>query len=140
MQPRISMITLGVKNLEKSVAFYQQGLGLPLYEPQSDGIAFFNLNGTWLGLYPWDKLAEDVTVSPQGTGFRGVTLAHNVKSKKEVERVMSQAMHAGAKIIKPAQDVFWGGYSGYFADLDGHLWEVAWNPFTWIGPADTGGG
>ena len=82
--------------------------------------------------------AEDATVSPQGSGFRGVTLAHNVSSKEEVDRVMTQAKQAGATIVKPAQDVFWGGYSGYFADPDGHLWEVAWNPFTWIGPPDTG--
>lgn len=136
MQPRISMITLGVKDLKKSIAFYQKGLMLPLHEPQSDGIAFFNLNGTWLSLYPWDKLAEDATVPPQGAGFRGVTLAHNVKSKEEVDRVMSQAVQAGATLVKQAQDVFWGGYSGYFSDLDGHLWEVAWNPFTWIGPED----
>ena len=136
MQPRISMITLGVNDLKKSVEFYQQGLGLPRYEPQ-EGIAFFNLNGSWLSLYPWDKLAEDATVPLQGTGFRGVTLAHNVKSKGEVDQVMAQAKQAGAKIVKQAQDVFWGGYSGYFADPDGHLWEVAWNPFTWIGPEET---
>ena len=136
MQQRISMITLGVKDLKKSVEFYQQGLGLPLREPQSDDVAFFNLKGTWLGLYPWDKLAEDMTVSPQGTGFRGVTLAHNVKSKEEVDSVMSQATQAGATLVKAAQDVFWGGYSGYFSDVDGHLWEIAWNPYTWIGPED----
>ena len=139
MQPRISMVTLGVKDLEKSIEFYQQGLGLPLREPQSDDVAFFNLNGTWLGLYPWDKLAEDVTVSPQGTGFRGVALAHNVKSKEEVDSVMSQAIKAGAKLVKGAQDVFWGGYSGYFSDIDGHLWEIAWNPYSWIGPEDPTG-
>lgn len=136
MQPRISMITLGVKDLKKSIAFYQKGLMLPLREPQSDGNAFFNLNGTWLSLYPWDKLAEDATIPPQGAGFRGVTLAHNVKSKEEVDRVMSQAVQTGATLVKQAQDVFWGGYSGYFSDIDGHLWEIAWNPYTWIGPED----
>jgi len=133
------MITLGVKDLEKSVEFYHQGLALPLREPQSDDIAFFNLNGTWLGLYPWDKLAEDVTVPPQGTGFRGVALAHNVKSKEEVDSVMAQAIQAGATLVKAAQDVFWGGYSGYFSDIDGHLWEIAWNPYSWIGFEDTTG-
>ena len=138
MQPRISMVTLGVKNLNTAVEFYQQGLGLPRREPYSDDIAFFDLNGTWLGLYPWDKLAEDVTVSPEGSGFRGVTLAHNVKSKEEVNKVMSQAIKAGATLVKEAQDVFWGGYSGYFADMDGHLWEIAWNPYGWIGPEDRG--
>ena len=140
MQPRISMITLGVADLERSIKFYRDGLGLPLREPQSGDVAFFNLRGTWLGLYPWDKLAEDVTVSQDGTGFRGVTLAHNVASKDEVNAVVSEAVEAGARLVKEPQDVFWGGYSGYFADLDGHLWEVAWNPFSWIGPEDTEGG
>ncbi len=139
MQARISMISLGVKDLQAAIKFYQQGLGLPRKEPYSDEIAFFDLNGTWLGLYPWDKLAEDVTVSQEGSGFRGVTLAHNVKSKEEVNAVISQAIGAGATLVKEAQDVFWGGYSGYFSDLDGHLWEIAWNPHFWIGPEDTNG-
>ncbi len=137
MQARISMISLGVKDLQTAIKFYQQGLGLPRKEPYSDDIAFFDLNGTWLGLYPWDKLAEDVTVAQEGSGFRGVTLAHNVKSKEEVNSIISQAIGAGATLVKEAQDVFWGGYSGYFSDLDGHLWEIAWNPHLWIGPKDT---
>ena len=139
MQARISMISLGVKDLQAAIKFYQQGLGLPRKEPYSDEIAFFDLNGTWLGLYPWDKLAEDVTVSQEGSGFRGVTLAHNVKSKEEVNAVISQAIGAGATLVKEVQDVFWGGYSSYFSDLDGHLWEIAWNPHFWIGPEDTNG-
>ena len=139
MQARISMISLGVKDLQTAIKFYQQGLGLPRKEPYSDKIAFFDLNGTWLGLYPWDKLAEDVTVSQEGSGFRGVTLAHNVTSKEEVNSIISQAIGAGATLVKEAQDVFWGGYSGYFSDLDGHLWEIAWNPHFWIGPKDTNG-
>ena len=110
---------------------------MPRKKPYSDEIAFFDLDGTWLGLYPWDKLAEDATVSLEGSGFRGVTLAHNVKSKEEVNSVISQAIGAGATLVKEAQDVFWGGYSGYFSDLDGHLWEIAWNPHLWIGPEDT---
>jgi predicted lactoylglutathione lyase len=137
MHARISMISLGVKDLQTAIEFYQHGLGLPRKEPYSDEIAFFDLNGTWLGLYPWDKLAEDATVSQKGSGFRGVTLAHNVKSKEEVNSIISQAIGAGATLIKEAQDVFWGGYSGYFSDLDGHLWEIAWNPHLWIGPKDT---
>jgi len=137
MQARISMISLGVKDLQTAIKFYQQGLGLPRKEPYSDDIAFFDLNGTWLALYPWDKLAEDVTISQVGSGFRGVTLAHNVKSKEEVNSIISQAIGAGATLVKEAQDVFWGGYSGYFSDLDGHLWEIAWNPHLWIGPEDT---
>lgn len=139
MQPRISMITLGVKNLKSAINFYQQGLGLPRKKPYSDEIAFFELHGTWLGLYPWDKLAEDVTIPGEGSGFRGVTLAHNWTSKDAVDDLMAQAAKAGAKIVKEAQDVFWAGYSGYFSDLDGHLWEVAWNPHSWIGPDDKNG-
>ncbi len=139
MQARISMISLGVKDLKAAIVFYQYGLGLPRKEPYSDEIAFFDLNGTWLGLYPWDKLAEDATASQEGSGFRGVTLAHNVKSKEEVNSIISQAIGAGATLVKEAQDVFWGGYSGYFSDLDGHLWEIAWNPHFWIGPKDTNG-
>jgi predicted lactoylglutathione lyase len=139
MQARISMISLGVNDLQAAIEFYQHGLGLPRKEPYSDEIAFFDLNGTWLGLYPWDKLAEDVTVSQEGSGFRGVTLAHNVKSKEEANSIISKAIGAGATLVKEAQDVFWGGYSGYFSDLDGHLWEIAWNPHFWIGPEDTNG-
>lgn len=139
MQPRISMVTLGVNDLQAAIQFYQQGLGLPRREPYSDEVAFFDLNGTWLGLYPLDKLAEDAMVPSEGSGFRGVALAHNVKSKEAVKAVIAQAVEAGATLIKEPQDVFWGGFSGYFADLDGHLWEVAWNPHGWIGPEDTEG-
>ncbi len=134
MKPRISMITLGVMNLQASIAFYEK-LGLTRKEPLSDEIAFFDLNGSWLGLYPWEKLAEDAVVPAEGCGFRGVTLAHNLASKEEVDALMDEALAAGATQIKKPQDVFWGGYSGYFADPDGHLWELAFNPFGWIGPA-----
>ncbi|WFB36923.1 VOC family protein [Kiritimatiellota bacterium B12222] len=135
MKPRISMITLGVQNLERSVKFYQEGLGFPLHE-ETPAVAFFNLNGSWLGLYGWDALAEDAQVSCEGSGFRGVALAHNVETDAEVDVVLAQAVEAGATLVKPGQKVFWGGYSGYFKDPDGHLWEVACNPFTWIGPID----
>ncbi|MDZ4701125.1 MAG: VOC family protein [Rhodothermales bacterium] len=135
MKPRISMITIGVRDLAASIRFYEQGLELPRIE-SSPGVAFFNLNGTWLSLYGWDSLAEDAMVPAAGSGFRGVTLAHNLASEEEVDRQMAQAVAAGATLVKPAQKVFWGGYSGYFADPDGHLWEIAYNPFTWIGPAD----
>lgn len=134
MQPRISMISLGVLNVEASVKFYAEGLELPRMEPFNEEIAFFNLNGTWLSIYPRDKLAEDAQVPPQGSGFRGIALAHNVSSKAQVDALIAQAINAGAKLIKQPEMVFWGGYSGYFADLDGHLWEVAWNPHMWIGP------
>jgi len=133
MKPRISIITLGVKDLEESTQFYEHGLGLPRMPFEGDAV-FFELNGTWLALYPWSALAEDATVSDIGEGFRGITLAHNVESKPEVDEVIEQANKAGATILKPAQDVFWGGYSGYFSDPNGHLWEVAWNPHFWPGP------
>lgn len=135
MKPRISMITLGVDDLEKSVEFYKEGLKLPQMDCEP-GIAFFNLNGTWLTLYSRESLAEDATVSSQGTGFNGFTLSHNVASESEVDQVFNEALAAGAKSIKTPQKVDWGGYSGYFADPDGYLWEVAHNPFFWIGPED----
>lgn len=135
MKPRMSMITLGVSNLQRSVEFYQQGLGFPRYGDQQD-VAFFNLNGTWLGLYGSEALAEDAKVSASGSGFNNFAIAHNVNSPEEVDAVLNEAVAAGATLIKPGQKVFWGGYSGYFADPDGHLWEVAHNPFTWIGPED----
>lgn len=135
MRPRISMITLGVANMERAIRFYEKGLGLPRM-PFEGGAAFFTLNGTWLSLYPWDALAEDAAVLENGTGFRGITLAHVVSSKEEVAEVLNQAVRSGGTMVKQAQDVFWGGYSGYFADPDGHLWEVAWNPHFWPGPKD----
>jgi len=129
------MITLGVADLPRAIRFYEEGLGFPrMASPPT--VAFFTLNGTWLGLYGWDSLAEDATVAADGSGFRGVTLAHNVRTEAEVEAVLAQAVAAGATLVKPAQKVFWGGYSGYFRDLDGHLWEVAHNPFAWVGPED----
>ena len=135
MNPRISMITLGVRNLAAAVRFYQQGLGFPRMESPPE-VAFFSLNGTWLGLYGRDALAEDATVPAEGEGFEGFALAHNVHSEKEVDAVMAQALQAGATLAKKPQKVFWGGYSGYFRDLDGHLWEVAHNPLFWVGPKD----
>jgi catechol 2,3-dioxygenase-like lactoylglutathione lyase family enzyme len=137
MKPRINMITLGVTDMEKAIQFYENGLKLPRM-PFEGGAAFFTLNGSWLSLYPRDALAEDATVAANGSGFRGITLAHVVSSKQEVRDVLSQAVKSGGRLIKPAQDVFWGGYSGYFADPDGHLWEVAWNPHFWPGPTDDG--
>lgn len=131
MKPKIGIITLGVGDFQKSLRFYRDGLGFPTHNYQDgEDIVFFKLEGTWLALYPWEKLADDAAVAPAGSGFRGVTLAHNVKSKAEVDQVVTQAVAAGARLVKKPQNVFWGGYSGYFADLDGHLWEVAYNPFT----------
>lgn len=135
MKPRISMITLGVRNLKISIDFYEKGLGFPR-EGDEDNVAFFSLNGTWLGLYGREALAEDAQVESEGSGFSGFSLSHNVDSENDVDRVMSQALDAGAELVKTPQKVFWGGYSGYFKDPDGHLWEVAHNPFAWIGPKD----
>jgi len=135
MKPRISMVALAVSDLTKSVEFYQHGLGLPKLDGPP-GVAFFNLNGTWLGLSEREALARDATVSPEGSGYSGINLAHNVASEAEVDQTIDQALAAGATLIKPAQKSDWGGYHGYFADPDGHLWEVAHNPFTWVGPPD----
>lgn len=135
MKPRISMITLGVRDLAASVKFYEEGLGFPRLESAPE-VAFFTLNGTWLGLYGREALAEDAMVSPEGSGFESFALAHNVHSEAEVDEVMSQALEAGATLVKKPQKVFWGGYSGYFKDPDGHLWEIAHNPHVWIGPSD----
>lgn len=135
MKPRMSMITLGVEDLARSIEFYGNGLGFPRHGEGED-VAFFRLNGTWLGLYGRVALAEDAGVSAEGTGFNSFAIAHNVASEQEVELVMGQALDAGATLVKKPQKVFWGGYSGYFQDPDGHLWEIAHNPFTWIGPED----
>jgi len=136
MQPRISMITLGVRDLAKSVEFYEKGLGFPRMESPPE-VAFFTLNGTWLGLFGREALAEDAKISAQGTGFNSFALAHNVESEAEVDAVVNQAVEAGGTLIKEPQKVFWGGYSGYFSDPDGHLWEVAYNPHFWVGPRDS---
>jgi catechol 2,3-dioxygenase-like lactoylglutathione lyase family enzyme len=136
MQSRINMITLGTRNLELATRFYEHGLRFPKMTFEGD-ISFFKTSGSWIALYPWDLLAEDATVSHVGSGFRGVTLAHTVTSENEVIAVLSEAKNAGASIVKVAQKTTWGGFSGYFADLDDHLWEVAFNPFFWPGPAIT---
>jgi len=129
------MIILGVRDLAASVKFYEQGLDFPRMESPPE-VAFFTLNGTWLGLYGREALAEDATVAPEGGGFESFALAHNVHSEVEVDEIMDQAVKAGATLVKKPQKVFWGGYSGYFKDPDGHLWEVAHNPHFWIGPRD----
>jgi catechol 2,3-dioxygenase-like lactoylglutathione lyase family enzyme len=135
ISPRISMITLAVHDLDVAIQFYEQGLGFPRMDSPPE-VAFFTLNGSWLGLYGREALAEDAMVSAEGSGFEGFTLAHNVHSEAEVDAVMRQAEAAGATVVKLPQKVFWGGYSGYFRDPDGHLWEVAHNPLFWVGPED----
>lgn len=128
MEPRVSLVTLGVKDLERSLRFYRDGLGFPVSKASNDDVVFFRTGGIVVTLFPRDKLAEDAHVSESGSGFRGIALAHNVRDKAAVATILAAAERAGATITKPAQDVFWGGHSGYFADPDGHLWEVAWNP------------
>lgn len=136
MKPRISMITLGVRDLQKSIEFYEKGLGLPRMDSPPE-VAFFTLNGTWLGLYGWDALAEDAQIpTSRENEFGGFALAHNLESEEQVDELFEEALAAGAVAVKKPQKVFWGGYSGYFKDPDGHLWEIAYNPFTWIGPKD----
>jgi catechol 2,3-dioxygenase-like lactoylglutathione lyase family enzyme len=127
MKPKISMITLGVSDLAAATVFYRDGLELPVYGDFS-GVTFFSLSGTWLALYPRKDLAQDARVHDSGRVFGGVTLAHNVGSREEVNDLLLVAEKAGALIMKPAEDTEWGGYSGYFADPDGYLWEIAWNP------------
>jgi catechol 2,3-dioxygenase-like lactoylglutathione lyase family enzyme len=132
MEPRISLITLGVDNLQRQIEFYRDGLGLPLRDGP-DGIAFFETGGAWFSLYDRKSLAADAKTDPESSGFRRFTLAHNVKTKEEVDAVLEQARAAGARIAKEAEMAEWGGYSGYFEDPEGFLWEVAWNPHFWIG-------
>ena len=134
MKPRITVITLAVDDLERALRFYRDGLGLATpgivgQEFEHGAVAFFNLqNGIQLAIWPRKSLAHDSGLplgSPNPTEF---SLGHNVSSRAEVDAVMEQARAAGAVVVKPASDTFWGGYAGYFQDLDGHLWEVAWNP------------
>lgn len=131
MEPRISIITLGVKDLERSLKFYRDGLGFPTTGKSDDGIIFFQTNGVCFAVYPYEELAKDVSEGFVGerSKFPGITVAYNTRTKEEVNKVLEIAQKAGAKIEKPAQDVFWGGYSGYFSDPDGYLWEVAYGAF-----------
>jgi catechol 2,3-dioxygenase-like lactoylglutathione lyase family enzyme len=135
IRPRMSMVTLGVPDLGRAIDFYQNGLGFPRHG-EGDEVAFFELDGTWLGLFPRDELAADAGVDPKGTGFNAFTISHNVHSETEVDEAIDQALDAGAELVKRPQKTSWGGYAGYFRDPAGHLWEVAHNPFTWIGPRD----
>lgn len=128
MQPRLTLVTLGVADLEKAKAFYE-AWGWTASSASQPGIAFFQANGLALALFGRAALAEDAHVKDEPTGFAAITLAYNAHSKQEADEVYARAIAAGARPVKPLQDVFWGGYSGYFADPDGHLWEVAWNPF-----------
>lgn len=129
MEPRLNIVTLGVMDFERAIRFYKEGLGWPLSSISGGDFAIFKLStGTALALYPRHLLAKDACVEDLG-GFGGVTLAQNVSSKEEVDRALSQAVLAGGVLLKAPHDTKWGGYSGYFADPDGHPWEVAWAPF-----------
>src|SRR5688572_2029393 len=128
VEPRISLITLGTRDLARAVRFYRDGLGWPTTHESGSDVAFFRTSGAILALYPRDLLAEDAQLDPAGSGFGGITLAHNVRSRDDVDAVLVEAVAAGATLLKAARTVEWGGYSGYFADPDGYPWEVAWNP------------
>lgn len=134
MQPRITVITLGVEDLEASLRFYREGLGFPSegiigQEFEHGAVAFIQLQpGLRLALWPRSSIAHDTGLALGPASSTEMTLGHNVSSKTEVDAVMAMAATAGAVIVKPAHDTFWGGYSGYFKDPDGHLWEVVWNP------------
>jgi catechol 2,3-dioxygenase-like lactoylglutathione lyase family enzyme len=134
MKPRITMITLGVDDLERAVRFYRDGLGLPTegiigQEFDHGAVAFFDLQpGVKLGLWPRESIAKETGLPQSNPSPTELMLAHNVASRDEVDAVMAQAESAGAVIVKPPHDTFWGGYAGYFQDPDHHLWEIAWNP------------
>jgi catechol 2,3-dioxygenase-like lactoylglutathione lyase family enzyme len=127
MEPRLSFVTLGVTDLERSRRFYRDLLGIEP-RPTPPEVAFFELGKTWLSLYSRESLAADTGISPEGSGFAGITLSHNVRSQEEVDDVLRQAVDAGATLLKAGHRAYWGGYIGYFSDPDGYVWEVAWNP------------
>lgn len=128
MEQRLSLVTLGVADLARARRFYEDGLGWERGNSEEE-VAFYQLGGMVLALYSREALAEDAGVKSAGSGFSGVALAYNTRGKEEVARVLDEAVAAGGSLVKPASDTFWGGHSGYFTDPDGHLWEVAWNPF-----------
>lgn len=134
MKPRITVLTLGVDDLQRSLVFYRDGLGLPTQgifgtEFEYGAVAFFDLNaGIKLAIWPRSSIAHDSGLPLEKPSATECTIGHNVASKEEVDTVMEQARQAGAVIVKPAQPTFWGGYAGYFQDPDRHLWEIVWNP------------
>lgn len=128
MDQRISLVTLGVEDLVRSREFYE-ALGWSTSPPTNEHVVFFDMGGYAFGLFGRAALAEDAATDAAGSGFRGVALGHNVRSEAEVDETLAAAVAVGATLVKAAEKVFWGGYSGYFADPDGHLWEIAHNPF-----------
>ncbi|MCA9358155.1 VOC family protein [Candidatus Kaiserbacteria bacterium] len=129
MKQKLSLVTLGVSDLMAARTFYEDVLGFEPAPESSESVAFYDMQGTWLGLYLADALAEDAQVAPESDGFRQVTLAHNESSREAVDSLFDDLRNQGVEIVKEPQETSWGGYSGYFADIDGHLWEVAYNPF-----------
>ncbi len=129
MEQRLTIITLGVSDLIKSTNFYETQFGWKKSDLSNEYISFFTLNGIQLALYGRNELAEDATVNPDGNGFKGFTIAYNAKSEKEVDQLIENLRAKGVEIIKEPQKVVWGGYSSYISDLDGNLWEIAFNPF-----------
>jgi len=127
MEQRVSIITLGVADLKRSKEFYER-FGWRRSMAKAEGVVFFQAGGMALALYPRHELAKDANIAPEGHGFNGISLAYNARNRTEVDSVLKEAAAAGATVVKPAEEAFWGGYSGYFADPDGFLWEVAWNP------------
>jgi len=129
---RLNIICLGVRNMEKAITFYRDGLGFKTDEKSNNpAVVFFSTSGTKLELYPLELLAQDISNDNPpaiSSGFGGITLAYNAKTKEEVQEVIELARKAGATIVKEPQDVFWGGFHAYFSDLDGYYWEVAWGP------------
>ena len=127
MEQRLSLVTLGVANLARARRFYEEGLGWRRANDHPE-VALYQAGGMVLALWGREALADDAGLPDAGSGFRGIALAYNTRERAEVDAVMDEAKAAGARIVKPAHDAFWGGYTGYFEDPDGHLWEVAWNP------------
>ena len=127
MEPRLSLITLGVTDLDRAISFYE-GLGWPRRVRSAQGVAFFQLGGLGLSLYPRADLAKDAGVPFENRPSQGFTLAYNTRSRDEVGEVLAQAVALGGRITRHAEDAVWGGHHGHFCDLDGFLWEVAWNP------------
>lgn len=129
MEQRLTLITLGVRNLQRAREFYQNVFGWQPIENDSEGIVFFQLNGMQLALFPQESLADDAGVSPEGSGFKKFSLAYNVRSEQEVDELVAELEEKGATVLKRPEKVFWGGYSSYISDPDDNLWEIAYNPF-----------